>query len=49
MKRIAEAHVAKLGKAIGELTALRDSVKDLAMRCRGDQRPDRPMLADIES
>jgi MerR family copper efflux transcriptional regulator len=49
VKRIAEAHVAELGKAIGELTALRDSVKDLPRHCRGDQRPDRPMLADIES
>jgi Cu(I)-responsive transcriptional regulator len=48
VKRIAEAHVAELDKKIGELTALRDSMKDLAKRCHGDQRPDCPILADLE-
>jgi Cu(I)-responsive transcriptional regulator len=47
VKRIAEAHVAELDKKIGELTALRDSMKDLAKRCHGDQRPDCPILADL--
>jgi MerR family copper efflux transcriptional regulator len=47
VKRIAEAHVAELDKKIGELTALRDSMKDLATRCHGDQRPDCPILADL--
>ncbi|MFO0993430.1 MAG: Cu(I)-responsive transcriptional regulator [Hyphomicrobiales bacterium] len=48
VKRIAEAHVAELDKKIGELTALRDSMKDLAKRCHGDQRPNCPILADLE-
>lgn len=48
VKRIAEAHVAELDKKIGELTGLRDSMKDLAKRCHGDQRPDCPILADLE-
>jgi len=48
VKRIAEAHVADLDKKIGELTALRDSMNDLAKRCHGDQRPDCPILADLE-
>jgi MerR family transcriptional regulator, copper efflux regulator len=48
VKRIAQAHVAELDKKIGELTALRDSMKDLARRCHGDQRPDCPILADLE-
>jgi MerR family copper efflux transcriptional regulator len=48
VKRIAEAHVAELDKKIAELTALRDSMKDLAKRCHGDQRPDCPILADLE-
>ena len=48
VKRIAEAHVAELDKKIAELTALRDSMKDLARRCHGDQRPDCPILADLE-
>ncbi len=49
VKRIAEAHVAELDKKIGELTALRNSMQDLARRCHGDQRPDCPILADLES
>ena len=48
VKKIAEAHVAELDKKIAELTALRDSMKDLAKRCHGDQRPDCPILADLE-
>jgi MerR family copper efflux transcriptional regulator len=48
VKRIAEAHVADLDKKILELSALRDSMKDLARRCHGDQRPDCPILADLE-
>jgi len=47
VKRIAEAHVAELDRKIAELSALRDSLKDLARRCHGDQRPDCPILADL--
>ena len=48
VKRIAEAHVADLDARIVQLTALRDSMKDLARRCHGDGRPDCPILADLE-
>jgi MerR family copper efflux transcriptional regulator len=48
VKRIAEAHVGELDKKIAELTALRNAMKDLAKRCHGDQRPDCPILADLE-
>lgn len=48
VKRIAEAHVAELDAKIAQLSALRDSMKDLARRCHGDQRPDCPILADLE-
>jgi MerR family transcriptional regulator, copper efflux regulator len=48
VKRIAEAHVAELDEKIAQLSALRDSMKDLARRCHGDQRPDCPILADLE-
>ena len=48
VKRIAEAHVAELDRKIAELSALRDSMKDLARRCHGDQRPDCPILTDLE-
>jgi len=47
VKRIAEAHVADLDKKISEMSALRDSMKDLARCCHGDQRPDCPILADL--
>jgi MerR family copper efflux transcriptional regulator len=42
------AHVAELDARIAQLTALRDSMKDLARRCHGDARPDCPILADLE-
>jgi Cu(I)-responsive transcriptional regulator len=48
VKRIAETHVAELDARIAQLTALRDSMKDLARRCHGDARPDCPILADLE-
>jgi Cu(I)-responsive transcriptional regulator len=48
VKRIAEAHVSELDEKIAQLTALRDSMQDLARRCHGDQRPDCPILADLE-
>ena len=48
VKRIAEAHVAELDARIAQLSALRDSMKDLARRCHGDQRPDCPILSDLE-
>jgi MerR family copper efflux transcriptional regulator len=48
VKRIAETQVAELDARIAQLTALRDSMKDLARRCHGDARPDCPILADLE-
>src|SRR5262245_880390 len=48
VKRIAEQHVAELDERIGQLTARRNSMKELARRCHGDQRPDCPILTDLE-
>jgi MerR family copper efflux transcriptional regulator len=48
VKRIAEEHVAELEAKILELTAMRDTLQELADACRGDHRPDCPILHDLE-
>jgi MerR family copper efflux transcriptional regulator len=48
VKQIAEEHVAELGAKIAELTAMRDSLQELAVACHGDHRPDCPILRDLE-
>ncbi len=48
VKRLALAHVAQLDHKIAELTRIRDTLADLARRCHGDQRPDCPILDDLE-
>lgn len=48
VKRLALAHVAQLDHKITELTRIRDTLADLAHRCHGDQRPDCPILEDLE-
>jgi MerR family copper efflux transcriptional regulator len=47
VKKLALEQVAELEAKIGELTAMRDSLADLARRCRGDSRPDCPILRDL--
>jgi MerR family copper efflux transcriptional regulator len=48
VKRIAEEHVAELEAKIVELTAMRDSLRELAEACHGDHRPECPILRDLE-
>ena len=48
VKRLALAHVAELDHKIVELTRIRDTLADLARHCRGDQRPDCPILDELE-
>jgi MerR family copper efflux transcriptional regulator len=48
VKRIALAQVAELEARIGELTAMKDALAELAGACRGDERPDCPILRDLE-
>lgn len=48
VKRIALAHVAGLDARIRHLTELRDTLAHLAHCCRGDNRPDCPILAGLE-
>lgn len=47
VKRLAKKHVADIDDKIKRLAAMRDTVADLAARCRGDHRPDCPILDDL--
>ena len=49
VKALALAHVDNLNRKIAELTALRDTLSELVQHCQGDQRPDCPILRDLES
>ncbi|MCO6416187.1 Cu(I)-responsive transcriptional regulator [Siccirubricoccus sp. KC 17139] len=48
VKRIAEQHVAELDAKIAELTAMRNSLQELADACHGDHRPECPILEAFE-
>jgi MerR family copper efflux transcriptional regulator len=48
VKRLALAHVAELDHKIAELTRIRETLAELARRCHGDQRPECPILEDLE-
>ncbi len=49
VKRIATEHVEELRAKIAELTAMCDALDALAKTCHGDQRPDCPILRDLEA
>ncbi len=49
VKRIALAHSAELRAKIAELTAMCATIEELADACHGDQRPDCPILRDLEA
>ena len=49
VKRLALAHVAELDRKIAEMKAIRDTIADLAERCHGDQRPECPILEELET
>ncbi|WP_207485944.1 Cu(I)-responsive transcriptional regulator [Arenibaculum pallidiluteum] len=49
VKRIALEHVRELEAKIAELRAMSDTLQDLANACHGDDRPDCPILRDLES
>jgi len=48
VKQIALTQVAELEARIAELTAMKDALADLARACHGDDRPDCPILRDME-
>ncbi|MDB5743774.1 MAG: transcriptional regulator, MerR family [Polaromonas sp.] len=47
VKRIAEAHVADLGRRIAEMEAMRQTLAQLAHCCAGDSRPECPILSGL--
>lgn len=49
VKRLALQHVAAVDRKIAELTAIRNTIAQLAERCHGDQRPECPILDEIEA
>lgn len=49
VKALAAAHIATLEHKIEELVSLRDSLQELVDHCQGDDRPDCPILHELES
>ena len=49
VKRLALKHVAELDRKIAEMTAIRNTMADLAERCHGDHRPECPILDDLQA
>lgn len=49
VKRLALAHVAELDRKISEMKAIRGTIANLAERCHGDQRPECPILDELET
>lgn len=49
VKALASSHVEALNRKIEELSSLRDTLQVLVDHCHGDDRPDCPILADLES
>ena len=48
VKALALRHLEALDRKIAELESMRKAVADLVKRCRGDSRPDCPILEDLE-
>lgn len=48
VKRIAEAHIVELRQKIQSLQQMADTLQTLIDGCAGDERPDCPILADLE-
>lgn len=49
VKALAQGHIDELERKISELSSLRDTLKDLIQYCQGNDRPDCPILKDLES
>jgi Cu(I)-responsive transcriptional regulator len=48
VKAVAARHLEALERKIAELKSMRRTLADLIERCRGDDRPDCPILDDLE-
>jgi MerR family copper efflux transcriptional regulator len=49
VKALAGQHIAELNLKIAELCGLRDTLQVLLEHCQGDDRPDCPIIKDLES
>jgi len=49
VKALAGAHIDALNQKIDELVGLRDTLQELVNSCQGNDRPDCPILRDLES
>ncbi len=47
VKILVQKHIMRLDERIRELEAMRDTLKHLARNCRGDSRPDCPILENL--
>lgn len=48
VKAMAARHIEALERKIDELQSMRKALAELVRRCRGDSRPDCPILDDLE-
>ena len=49
VKAIAQQHVLDLDQRIAEMQAMADTLRHLAEACAGDERPECPILGDLEA
>lgn len=49
VKRLALRHIDDLDRKITELKSIKKALQHLALKCRGDDRPDCPILDDLGS
>ncbi|WKN22923.1 Cu(I)-responsive transcriptional regulator [Azotobacter vinelandii] len=49
VKALACAHIEALERRIDELASLRDTLRNLVDHCRGDERPDCPIIRELET
>lgn len=47
VKNLALRHLARIDEKIAEMRSMRDTLQHLSERCRGDDRPDCPILEDL--
>ncbi|MDT8840185.1 Cu(I)-responsive transcriptional regulator [Paraburkholderia fungorum] len=47
VKRLATEHIAELDQRIREMTAMKSTLEYLASHCRGDSRPECPILDEL--
>jgi len=48
VKRLALGHITDIAAKIAAMSAVRDTVQELSDKCEGDDRPECPILRDLE-